>query len=116
MLIRFSLSIPLIIAILYTISAWNEPHLQLSVYFTFVVGICVAFLISRARLPESFSNQKPRTTSRYMQEAREHRDVFMIPGSCSICKTPLRLDLVEWKDQNTLLCQECHSKISVTVS
>lgn len=120
MILRFIISLPFIATIVAVIVLW--PYYQPEyrtwlLYLIGVIGITVVFLLSRARLPESFSQpHQPHSQEEHIREAREHKDVFSIPTSCPVCRTPLILDLVTWKDQHNLLCQECHSKIEVMVT
>ncbi|MGY5855640.1 MAG: hypothetical protein RTS72_03515 [Candidatus Thorarchaeota archaeon] len=116
--IRFALCLPLVMAIGLTILNWSYVQTQIEriwpLYTISIVAIVTLFLIPRARVPESFSSYQH--AEHYVKDAREHRDAFTIPVVCPICKTPLKLDEVKWQDQHTLMCQECHSKVDVTIT
>ena len=120
MLIQFLLILPLIITTIFILGNWQYIQTQEDVLslmlIILVIGLVTAFLVSRARVPVSFSSNQH--TEHYIEaaQAQTHRDVFMIPIVCPVCKTSLKLDEVKWQDQHTLLCQECHSKIDVTVA
>lgn len=114
--IRLFLSLPLIIVSMFVIAWWPSPPVEWAWLLCGTVIVTV-FLTQRARVPKSFTTyQHIDTHVKDVQHQSIHEDVFTIPKVCPVCKTPLRLDEVKWKDQHTLLCQECHSKVDVTVT
>lgn len=113
--IRLVIGLPLIIPCFYVFIFWNNLVLDVALYFLLVIGVVVTFLIARAQVPESFSAYQ--YTEHHVKEAQVvHRNVFTIPIVCPVCKTSLKLDEVKWQDQHTLLCQECHSEITVSIT
>ena len=116
-IVRVLLSVPLITAFVFTIERWSffetETSQLWAVYIVCIIGVVTVFLIFRVRLPESFSSYQH--AEHYVRDTREHRDVFTVPVVCPVCMTPLKLNEVKWQDQNTLLCQECHSEVDVTI-